>query len=67
MPKDTLSTNILISGIVNRYKIKLYKCNVTHQFRQTGTVSLKNMKLLKYASKSLLQTVLYSFNLSKVI
>jgi glycosyltransferase involved in cell wall biosynthesis len=59
IPKNTFAPNILISGIVNKNNISYYEEEIQHIERQTGTVSIKRLKLLKVSIKTFFQTLAF--------
>lgn len=61
LPENTFAPNIIISGIVAKKKLKFFECYVSCAQRQTGEVSIKQLKLLKAAIKSFWQTIIFSF------
>lgn len=62
IPADTFAPNVIISGFVNKKKLRYFECPVPHTDRKTGCVSIKKWKLLKAALRSFKQTVMFSFN-----
>jgi glycosyltransferase involved in cell wall biosynthesis len=57
---DALVPNVIISGIACRNKVRILELPVEHKNRTTG-VSIKKMKLLKAAVRSLFQMIRYRF------
>ena len=60
IPSDTFVTNLLVSGMVARSKLRVFECPVSHENRKTGTVSIKKWKLFKAAVRSFRQTILFA-------
>lgn len=65
IPPDTFAPNILISGLASHSRMKIQEIPITHKFRETGHVSIRNFKLLKAAMQSFFQT--FRFALSRHI
>ncbi len=60
IPDDTFAPNVIITGIALKNKFRVKQIDVEFQNRQTGTVSLKNLKLLKSSLYSFYQTVKFA-------
>ena len=60
---DCFAPNVIISGIACLEKLRIYEISVPYNFRQTGEVSIKKIKLLKAAIKSLVQTIQFRLQL----
>ncbi len=63
LPSDTMAPNIILSGIACLKKFRVYETSVDYNFRQTGEVSIKKFKLLKFSVRSFFQTISSSFHL----
>ena len=61
LPSDTICPNLIISGYIAKKKLKFYEYYIKCAGRQTGEISLKNIKLLKTVIISFLQTIFFSF------
>jgi dolichol-phosphate mannosyltransferase len=61
IPPNTFAPNVILSGLVNTYKLSVFQIDAPYNFRQTGIVSIKSGKLFIAAIKSFLQTILFSF------
>ena len=61
IPKDTFAPNVIISGMAARKKLRCFETRVPQRDRQTGEVSIKKWKLFKAASRSFVQTIVFSF------
>jgi glycosyltransferase involved in cell wall biosynthesis len=61
IPRDTFAPNVLVSAIVGQNRIRVFRVPVAVEGRKTGTVSIKNFKLLKAAVRSFMQTVQFRF------
>lgn len=59
MSANTFAPNVIISGIAVYSKFRIKQIPVNFSNRQTGTVSIKKLKLLKSAFKSFFQTLKY--------
>ncbi|MBF0289802.1 MAG: glycosyltransferase family 2 protein [SAR324 cluster bacterium] len=59
IPSNTFAPNVLIAGYAAHHKMKIVELDVPFRSRQTGAVSIYKLKLLKVASLSFLQTILY--------
>jgi glycosyltransferase involved in cell wall biosynthesis len=59
IPENTFAPNVIISGITALKKLRVFKTTVKYNFRTTGEVSIKKIKLLKAAIKSFWQTVIF--------
>ena len=57
IPEYTFAPNILISGYVNRNKIKFYSTEIPFKFRTTGVVSIKSWKFIKVGFKTFRQVL----------
>lgn len=60
---DTFAPNVILSGVAIKKNFRIKEIEVPTQFRQTGEVSIKKLKLLKAAAKSLVQTISARFTL----
>lgn len=60
IPKHTFAPNVIVSGIAAKNKMRILEYPVTFRFRQTGTVSIKRLKLLRAAILSFYQVIRYS-------
>lgn len=61
IPNDTFAPNVIISGIVSLKRLRVFEIPVAQSERTTGVISIRKLKLLKVAAKSLLQTITYRF------
>ena len=61
IPEDTFAPNLVISGYVSKKNLKVFQIPIPHYDRETGNVSIKKLKLLKAAIKSMIQTIKLSF------
>ncbi len=61
IPNDTLAPNIIITGVACKKKFNIYQTDVSFKIRQTGEVSIKKWKLLKFSIKSFWQTIKFRF------
>ena len=59
IPSNTFAPNLIISGVVNLKKYRIYETSIPHRERQTGEVSIKKFRLLMAAIKSFGQTILF--------
>jgi glycosyltransferase involved in cell wall biosynthesis len=62
IPSDTVAPNITFSGIACLMKFRVYETDVPYNFRQTGEVSIKKLKLFKLAAKAFFQTIRFRFH-----
>ena len=63
IPKHTFAPNLIISGMVSVYNLRVFQTNVPFTFRLAGDVSIKKFKLLKVALKSFWETFYFRFRL----
>ncbi len=63
LPTDTFAPNVIISGYAALKKFRIFQTPVYYHQRTTGEVSLKKLKLLKAAGRSLGQAVFFRFKL----
>lgn len=61
IPNDTLAPNVIVSGICVKNKLRIKEFPIEYTFRTTGEVSIKKLKLIKFAIASLLQTIKFRF------
>lgn len=61
IPLTTFAPNVLLSGLVARYKLRFFEMPVPQHDRTTGEVSIKKWKLFKAAARSFWQTIKFSF------
>lgn len=61
IPPNTLSPNMILSGIAAKRKMKIYQIPILCEERKTGK-AINGIKLLKTAIKSFWQTVMFSIN-----
>ncbi len=59
IPNTTFAPNIILSGVASREGARTKSILVPYNFRTTGTVSLKQLKLLKIGLKCFKQTLQY--------
>lgn len=57
IPSDTFAPNVLISGMFAASKANIYNCQVPHEDRKTGSVSIMKWRLWKSAFRSFWQTI----------
>jgi dolichol-phosphate mannosyltransferase len=57
IPANTFAPNVIISGDAGFKKVRILQIPVKYHDRTTGEVSIKKLKLLKAAAKSLFQTI----------
>ncbi len=57
IPAGTFAPNVVISGAASLKDMRIFERDVKYNFRETGTVSIKKMKLIKAAIKSFMQTI----------
>ncbi|MGD9731467.1 MAG: glycosyltransferase family 2 protein [Desulfamplus sp.] len=62
IPENTFAPNIIISGMIAKYKYRVYETLIPHYNRKTGKESLVQLKLWKMALKSFKQTILVRFS-----
>ncbi len=60
---NSLSPNIIITGLVNFFSLKIYKTNVPYNFRSTGEVSIKHWKLFWVSFRILIQLICFRIKL----
>jgi len=65
IPIDTFAPNVVITAIACRNAYRIIEIPVIHSQRATGEVSIRRLRLLKAAARSLWQTVLYRFQMRK--
>lgn len=65
IPADTFAPNVIIAGLANRKKLRLFETDVPHTPRNTGTVSIKKLKLLKSSIRAWWQTVAFRFIINR--
>ncbi len=63
IPAGTFAPNVVMSGAACLKGMRIFETDVKYNFRETGTVSIKKLKLLKAAMKSFAQTVACRFAL----
>jgi glycosyltransferase involved in cell wall biosynthesis len=61
IPATTFAPNLILSGYAAQHKLRLKNVPVSSEFRETGTVSIQQGKLLRVAVQSFLETILFSF------
>jgi len=59
IPSNTCVPNVLLSGALRRAGVRIANVPVSHEGRKTGKPSVANLKWVKFASKSLWQTLTY--------
>jgi dolichol-phosphate mannosyltransferase len=57
IPTDTFAPNVIISGTLARYRMRILNYPVPHEGRKTGTVSIMKWKLWRSAFRSFWQTI----------
>lgn len=65
IPLTTFAPNVILSGLVARFKLRFFEMPVPQRDRMTGEVSIKKWKLLKAAVRSFWQTIMFSFKYAK--
>lgn len=65
IPLTTFAPNVILSGLVARFKLRFFEMPVPQHDRMTGEVSIKKWKLLKAAVRSFWQTIMFSFKYAK--
>ena len=60
IPEKTFAPNVILTGEVARLKLTAIEISVPQRDRTTGEVSIKKLKLLKAAARSLFQTVKFA-------
>ena len=63
IPDGTFAPNVIISGAASRAKLRILEHSVQYTARKTGEVSLKKMRLLRAALRSLFQTIKFRFDI----
>ena len=66
IPADTFAPNVIISGVLNKYKLRIFEYPVPHENRKTGKVSIVKWKLWESAAKAFWQTLLCRITLRDV-
>ena len=61
LPADTFAPNVIISGYAALKKLRIFQTPACYHQRTTGEVSLKKLKLLKAAGRSLGQAICFRF------
>jgi len=61
IPDGTFAPNVIVSGAASRARLRILEHPVQYTARKTGEVSLKKMKLLRAALRSLFQTIKFRF------
>ena len=57
IPSDTFAPNVIIAGTLARGGARIYNCQVRHEGRKTGTVSIMKWKLWRVAFRAFRQTL----------
>jgi dolichol-phosphate mannosyltransferase len=57
IPPDTFAPNVIISGALSKYRLRIYEHPVPHENRKTGKASIVKWKLIRSAVKSFWQTL----------
>jgi glycosyltransferase involved in cell wall biosynthesis len=57
IPPNTFAPNVIISGVLSKYRLRVYEHPVPHENRKTGQVSIVKWRLWRAALKSLFQTL----------
>jgi glycosyltransferase involved in cell wall biosynthesis len=65
IPLTTFAPNVILSGLVARYKLRFFEMPVPQHDRTTGEVSIKKWKLFKAAARSFMQTIVFAFKYVK--
>jgi glycosyltransferase involved in cell wall biosynthesis len=63
IPEGTFAPNVILSGAASRARLRILEHPVHYSTRKTGEVSLKKMKLLRAALRSLFQTIKFRFHI----
>ena len=61
IPPDTFAPNVILSGLVARYRLRCIEIPVPQHERTTGEVSIKKWKLFRVALRSFRQTCAFAF------
>lgn len=65
IPRDTFAPNILISGLASRLDLNVLNTPVPYNFRETGRVSIRNIKVMSLGLKCFIQSLNYWLSLSR--
>jgi len=65
IPDQTFAPNVIVTGIACSRKMRIFEIGIPYQYRQTGKVSIKRLKLLKEAWRSGIQTLLFIWSYRK--
>lgn len=57
IPDEIFAPNVIVTGIACLRKMRIFEIEIPYQFRQTGTVSINKMKLLRVAWRSGVETL----------
>ena len=60
IPLTTFAPNVILSGLAARHRLRCFETRVPQHDRTTGEVSIKKWKLLKAATRSFWQTIVFS-------
>jgi len=63
IPSNTFAPNVIVSGLMCFEKRRIFEIPIPHHGRQTGEVSIRNMKLYIGSCNSFIQTVMYRVKL----
>ena len=61
MPDDTATPNVILSGVLIQEKARVLNVDIPYENRKTGTVSIKNLRLWKFALRAFLQVIRWRF------
>lgn len=61
IPPTTFAPNLLVTGLAALKGLKYLEVPVHYRVRQTGTISIQKLKLLKVSCRALLETVRFRF------
>ena len=66
IPEQIFAPNVIVTGIACLRKMRIIEIEIPYEFRQTGTVSINKMKLLRAAWRSGVQTVSFIWSYRKI-
>ena len=66
IPADTFAPNLLITGLVSLKGLRYLEVPVHYQIRQTGTVSIEKLKLLRVSIRAFMETLQFRFRKGSV-
>jgi glycosyltransferase involved in cell wall biosynthesis len=65
IPDQTFAPNVIVTGIACLRKMRIVEIEIPYQFRQTGTVSINKMRLLRAAWRSGVETISFIWSYRK--